>query len=147
MGIAAPAVPGVGRSGHASQAARTSKVTGLSLPNMCKPYVHAGIISSIVLWNTRDLGYLTVRAAARARTWRADERGQTPFAAGRLGSLTVAGDQVLLGPSIRVHEGEHRSVRLLGFGGSWGRGSGGSVRGFGGSGAGSWRVLRFDIRI
>ncbi len=38
-------------------------MTGLSLPNMCKPYVHAGVIESIVLWNTLDLGYLTVYAA------------------------------------------------------------------------------------
>ena len=62
MGIAAPAVPG------AAEAVRQSGrkdvvVTGLSLPNMCKPYVHDGIIKSVVLWNTRDLGYLTVRAA------------------------------------------------------------------------------------
>ena len=66
MGIAAPAVPG------AAEAVRQSGrkdvvVTGLSLPNMCKPYVHDGIIDSVVLWNTRDLGYLTVRAAARSR--------------------------------------------------------------------------------
>ncbi len=39
------------------------KVTGLSLPNMSRPYIKEGIIESIVLWNTLDLGYLTVRTA------------------------------------------------------------------------------------
>ena len=95
MGIAAPAVPG------AAEAVRQSGrkdvvVTGLSLPNMCKPYVHDGTIASVVLWNTRDLGYLTVRAAA-ALAGGTLSRGATSFDAGRLGALTVAGDQVLLG--------------------------------------------------
>jgi rhamnose transport system permease protein len=95
MGIAAPAVPG------AAEAVRQSGrkdvvVTGLSLPNMCKPYVHDGTIGSIVLWNTRDLGYLAVRAAAALASG-ALTRGATSFDAGRLGVLTVAGDQVLLG--------------------------------------------------
>jgi rhamnose transport system substrate-binding protein len=95
MGIAAPAVPG------AAEAVRQSGrkdvvVTGLSLPNMCKPYVHDGTIGSVVLWNTRDLGYLSVRAAAGVADGTLT-RGQSSFPAGRLGTLTVAGDQVLLG--------------------------------------------------
>jgi rhamnose transport system permease protein len=65
MGIAAPAVPGVAEA--VKQSGRTDvKVTGLSLPNMCKPYVKEGIIDSIVLWNTGDLGYLTVYAPMRS---------------------------------------------------------------------------------
>jgi len=95
MGIAAPAVPG------AAEAVRQSGrkdvvVTGLSLPNMCKPYVHDGTIGSVVLWNTRDLGYLTVRAAAALADGTLS-RGQSSFPAGRLGTLAVSGDQVLLG--------------------------------------------------
>ena len=95
MGIAAPAVPGAAEA--VRQSGRTDVVvTGLSLPNMCKPYVHDGIIKSVVLWNTRDLGYLTVRAAGALARGELT-KGQSSFAAGRLGSLTVAGDQVLLG--------------------------------------------------
>ena len=30
---------------------------------MCKPYIKEGIVDSIVLWNTVDLGYLTVYAS------------------------------------------------------------------------------------
>jgi rhamnose transport system substrate-binding protein/rhamnose transport system permease protein len=95
MGIAAPAVPGAAEA--VRQSGRTDvMVTGLSLPNMCKPYVHDGIIRSVVLWNTRDLGYLTVRASAAVARG-ALIRGQTSFAAGRLGTLVVDGDQILLG--------------------------------------------------
>ena len=39
-------------------------VIGLSLPNMNKPYVHDGWVQTVVLWNTRDLGYLTVLASS-----------------------------------------------------------------------------------
>ena len=39
------------------------KVIGLGLPNENKDYVHQGITESVVLWNTMDLGYLTVYAA------------------------------------------------------------------------------------
>ena len=95
MGIAAPAVPGIAEA--VRQSGRSDvKVTGLSLPNMCKPYVHAGIIQSIVLWNTRDLGYLTVYAAHALATG-ALERGDRALDAGRLGQIEVAGDEILLG--------------------------------------------------
>jgi rhamnose transport system permease protein len=63
---------------------------------MCKPYVHSGIIESVVLWNTADLGYLTVHAAnalARGRL----QPGTTSIDAGRLGGIAIAGDQILLG--------------------------------------------------
>ncbi|HET6318893.1 MAG TPA: substrate-binding domain-containing protein [Chloroflexota bacterium] len=95
MGIAAPAVPGAAEAVRQS-GRRDVVVTGLSLPNMCKPYVHDGIIRSVVLWNTRDLGYLTVRAAAAVARGELS-KGQRAFAAGRLGSLTVTDDQILLG--------------------------------------------------
>ena len=63
---------------------------------MCKPYVHAGVIGSIVLWNTGDLGYLTVQAAHALGTGRLAP-GETSIAAGRLGSIAVDKDQILLG--------------------------------------------------
>ncbi len=59
MGIAAPAVPGAAEAVRQS-GRQTVKVIGLSLPNLCKPYVHDGTVQSVVLWNTADLGYLTV---------------------------------------------------------------------------------------
>ena len=95
MGIAAPAVPGAAEA--VRQSGRTDvKVIGLSLPNMCKPYVKAGVIDSIVLWNTRDLGYLTVLAAHALATGTLAP-GSTALEAGRLGRIEVREDQVLLG--------------------------------------------------
>jgi rhamnose transport system permease protein len=95
MGIAAPAVPGAAEAVKQSGRADV-KVTGLSLPNMCKPYVHAGVIESIVLWNTVDLGYLTVHAS-RALSAGELQAGARELKAGRLGAIAVHGDQVMLG--------------------------------------------------
>jgi rhamnose transport system substrate-binding protein len=95
MAIAAPAVPGAAEAVKQSHRADV-KVTGLSLPNMCKPYVHEGTIESIVLWNTIDLGYLTVYTAD-ALGKNLLKRGDTSLKAGRLGTVKVNADQVLLG--------------------------------------------------
>ena len=63
MAICSPAVPGAAEA--VKQSGRTDvKVIGLGLPNDNKRYVHEGITDCVVLWNTMDLGYLTVYAAA-----------------------------------------------------------------------------------
>jgi rhamnose transport system permease protein len=95
MAIAAPAVPGAAEA--VKQAGRTDvKVTGLSLPNMNKQYVKAGVVESVVLWNTVDLGYLTVYAAHALGTGEL-KRGATDLTAGRLGRIEVVDDEVRLG--------------------------------------------------
>jgi rhamnose transport system substrate-binding protein len=95
MAIAAPAVPGAAEAVQQS-GRKDVKVIGLSLPNMCKPYVHSGVCESIVLWNTIDLGYLTVHAA-RALASGSLKAGDHELQAGRLGRIEVKGDQVMLG--------------------------------------------------
>ena len=95
MGIAAPAVPGIAEA--VKQSGRTDvKVTGLSLPNMCKPYVKDGIIDHIVLWNTGDLGYLTV-FVANSLSNGSFKTGDPKIKAGRLNEIEVVGDEVRLG--------------------------------------------------
>jgi rhamnose transport system substrate-binding protein len=95
MGIAAPAVPGAAEA--VRQSGRTEvKVIGLSLPNLCKKYVHEGIIQAVVLWNTADLGYLTVFTAAELAQNNL-QKGATSFEAGRLGTIQIQGDEVILG--------------------------------------------------
>jgi rhamnose transport system permease protein len=95
MAIAAPAVPGAAEA--VKQSGRTDvKVTGLSLPNMCRPYIKAGVVESIVLWDTVKLGSLAVVTADAVASGRL-KRGDTSFDAGPLGTFAVAGDQVLLG--------------------------------------------------
>jgi rhamnose transport system substrate-binding protein len=95
MAIAAPAVPGAAEAVKQSGRADV-KVTGLSLPNMCRPYIKDGVIESIVLWNTADLGYLTVYTANALSTGQL-KAGATEINAGRLGKIEVAGDEVRLG--------------------------------------------------
>jgi len=95
MAIAAPAVPGAAEAVKQSGRADV-KVTGLSLPNMCKPYIKEGVAASIVLWNTADLGYLTVYAA-NALTQGEMKRGDNKITAGRLGPIEIVDDEVRLG--------------------------------------------------
>ena len=95
MAIASPAVPGAAEA--VKQSGRTDvKVTGLGLPNASKPYLKDGVLDSAVLWNTRDLGFLTIYAAHGVATGGL-KPGAPTLAAGRLGSLEVRGDNVLLG--------------------------------------------------
>ena len=98
MVIAAAAVPGAAEA--VKQEGSSVKVIGLSVPSLCRSYVHEGIIESILLWNTIDLGYLTVRAGAALASGEL-AAGASAFAAGRLGTLEVQGDNVLLGVPFR----------------------------------------------
>jgi rhamnose transport system substrate-binding protein len=95
MAIAAPAVPGAAEAVQQS-GRKDVKVTGLSLPNMNKPYVHAGVVESVVLWNTVDLGYLTVYAANSLITGEL-KPADKEMRAGRLGMVEVAAGEVRLG--------------------------------------------------
>jgi rhamnose transport system substrate-binding protein/rhamnose transport system permease protein len=95
MAIAAPAVPGAAEAVQQSGRKDVS-VIGLSLPNLNKNYVHAGVVQSVVLWNTLDLGYLTVYAA-NALSNGALKRGDKVVAAGRLGNIEVVDGEVRLG--------------------------------------------------
>ena len=72
------------------------KVIGLGLPNDNKRYVHEGITDAVILWNTMDLGYLTIHAAKAVCEGRL-KQGDTTLVAGRLKQVEVAGDNILLG--------------------------------------------------
>ena len=95
MGIAAPAVPGIAEAVKQSNR-KDVKVTGLSLPNMCKPYIKEGIIDSIVLWNTGDLGYLTV-FTANALSNGSFKISDKKIQAGRLKDIEIVDGEVRLG--------------------------------------------------
>jgi rhamnose transport system permease protein len=95
MAICSPGVPGAAEAVKQSGRKDVS-VIGLGLPNDNKPYVKEGITDCIVLWNTMDLGYLTVYAADALANGTL-KPGDTSLKAGRLGSLEVKGDNVLLG--------------------------------------------------
>jgi rhamnose transport system substrate-binding protein len=93
VAISAPAVPGAGEAVQQS-GRKDVDVIGLSLPNLCKRYVHDGIVQAVVLWNTKDLGYLTVKTAALLVDGKV---AGTSFDAGRLGKIEIRGTEVILG--------------------------------------------------
>jgi rhamnose transport system substrate-binding protein len=95
IAISAPAVPGAAEA--VKQTGRDDvQVVGLSLPNLCKTYVHQGQIEAVVLWKTKDLGYLAVTAAADLARGTFPSR-QSEFEAGRLGKLRIVGTDIVLG--------------------------------------------------
>jgi rhamnose transport system substrate-binding protein len=102
MAISAPAVPGSAEAVQQS-GRKDVDVIGLSLPAICRLYVHNDLVQTIVLWNTRDLGYLTVYAG-----W-LDSQKKIPQAAtsirvGRLGDLEVRGSEIVLGTPLIINK-------------------------------------------
>jgi ABC-type sugar transport system substrate-binding protein len=90
---AAEAVEQAGKSGEIL-------VTGLCTPNDMKRFVKSGTVRTVVLWNSVDLGYLTVYVAEALATGKL-KKGATSIEAGRLGEMKVEGDNVLLGDILR----------------------------------------------
>jgi ribose/xylose/arabinose/galactoside ABC-type transport system permease subunit/ABC-type sugar transport system substrate-binding protein len=101
MDISAPAVPGSAEA--VLQSGRPDVyVIGLSLPTICRPYIHSGTVQTIVLWNTHDLGYLTVYAGWLDAQHKIPK--SSPFViAGRLGKLTVRGSEIVLGTPLIIN--------------------------------------------
>jgi rhamnose transport system permease protein len=100
MAISAPAVPGSAEA--VKQAGRKDvAVIGLSLPSICKTYIHEGIVPMIALWNTHDLGYLAVLASAQVVSGKL-KPGDTSMDGGRLGKIEVKGDEIILGAPLVI---------------------------------------------
>jgi len=96
MAICSPAVPGAAEAVKQAGKVGQVKVLGLGLPNENKRYVHEGVTDSVILWNTGDLGYLTIYAA-NALVQGTLKAGDRSFKAGALGEFPIAGDNILLG--------------------------------------------------
>jgi ABC-type sugar transport system substrate-binding protein len=96
MAICSPAVPGAAEAVKQAGKTGTVKVIGLGLPSENRKYVHEGVTQSVILWKTKDLGYLTVKAAADLAQGKL-KPGATEYDAGRLGTLKIEGDSIVLG--------------------------------------------------
>jgi len=94
VGFCSPAVPGAAEA--LARARREVRLTGVSLPALCRPYLEGGTVDSVVFWKARDLGYLSA-AAAHALASGSLEAGTASFRAGRLGNVLVIGDEIRLG--------------------------------------------------
>lgn len=104
MAICTPGVPGAAEA--VKQAGKTGqvKVIGLGLPNENKRYVHEGVTESVILWNTMDLGYLTIYAGTALAKDQL-RPGATSVKAGAMGSFEIKGDNILLGKPFIFNKG------------------------------------------
>jgi rhamnose transport system substrate-binding protein len=95
-GISSVAFPGAAEA--VKQAGKSGQVfvTGLSTPNDMKQYVKDGVVKSVILWNTKDLGYLTIRAAEAVANGKLKPDAKE-FEAGRLGKKKIENGNILLG--------------------------------------------------
>ena len=95
VGFCSPAVPG---AAEALKAAKRSdvRVTGVSLPSLCRGHIEEGLVDSVVIWKTRNLGYL-VGTSAHALATGGLEVGTVSLRAGRLGTVLVQKDEIRLG--------------------------------------------------
>ena len=96
MAICSPGVPGAAEAVKQAGKSGKVKVLGLGLPNENKRYVHDGVTSSVILWNTEDLGYLAVQAAVQAAKGEL-KAGAKSIKAGKLGEFQIEGDNIMLG--------------------------------------------------
>jgi rhamnose transport system permease protein len=102
MAISAPAVPGSAEA--VRQTGRKDvNVIGLSLPNINKPYVHGDVVQAVILWNTRDLGYLTVLASSMF-VEKKFQPGAGSIQAGRLGTINLRGSEIVLGAPLLMNK-------------------------------------------
>ncbi len=102
MAISAPAVPGSGEA--IRQAGRKDVfVIGLSLPSICRSYIHADVVQTVVLWSTRDLGYLSVYSSVLAAQGKLSA-GAASITAGRLGILQIRRSDIVLGDPLIINK-------------------------------------------
>lgn len=104
MAICTPGVPGAAEAVKQAGKAGKVKVIGLGLPNENKRYVHEGVTDSVVLWNTQDLGYLTIHAGAALAKDQL-KPGAPSFKAGAMGTFEIKGDNILLGKPFIFNKG------------------------------------------
>jgi ABC-type sugar transport system substrate-binding protein len=103
MAICSPAVPGAAEAVKQAGKSGEVKVIGLGLPSENRRYVKDGVTQSVILWKTEDLGYLTVHAATALAKGEL-QPGAATFNAGRLGTLQIKGDNILLGQPFIFNE-------------------------------------------
>lgn len=94
---AAEAIKQAGKSGQVN-------VTGLSTPNDMKPYVKDGTVKSVILWNTEDLGTLTVNVAQQLAQGKL-KTSDSSIKAGKLGEKKIVDKNVLLGDILVFNKG------------------------------------------
>ena len=102
MAISAPAVPGAGEAIRQA-GTKSVDVIGLSLPSITRTYIKGGVVQTVILWNTHNLGYLTVHAASLLAQNKL-QAGAVEMTAGSLGRVEIQGSQIILGPPLLINK-------------------------------------------
>jgi rhamnose transport system substrate-binding protein len=99
IGLTSVAVPAAAEAVRQEGKKGQVKVTGVSTPKDMRDYVKDGTVSTVILWNPVDLGYLTVFVCDLLHKGQMPENGT--IQAGRLGPITVKDREVLLGKPLK----------------------------------------------
>jgi len=101
-GIISPTTVGIAAAARALESVKKGgkvALTGLGTPNQLRQYVKDGTIKGFELWNPANLGYLAYYVAALLVEGKIKGNIGETFTAGKLGSYTIAANNVvLLGP-------------------------------------------------
>ena len=101
-GIISPTTVGIAAAARALESVHKGgqvALTGLGTPNQLRKYVKDGTIKGFELWNPANLGYLAYYVAALLVEGKIKGTVGETFTAGKLGSYTIAANNVvLLGP-------------------------------------------------
>jgi ABC-type sugar transport system substrate-binding protein len=100
IGLTSVAVPAAAEAVRQEGKKGQIKVTGVSTPKDMRDYLKDGTVQTVILWNPKDLGYLTVWVANLVRKGEMPENGS--IQAGRLGKINVDKREVLLGKPMRI---------------------------------------------
>jgi ABC-type sugar transport system substrate-binding protein len=65
VAVASSTIPGVARAVESTNKIGKVKVIGYGSPNTVRPFVKKGIMEASILWNPRELGFLTVWAGMK----------------------------------------------------------------------------------
>ena len=104
IGLTSMATPALG-SQYASASSKpdpnTVTMTGLATPNALKSYIldNSNPLKTGVLWNCMDLGYLAIQCGYQMAKGTLTD-SSTSVTAGRLGSLDISDQMVVLGPAL-----------------------------------------------
>lgn len=103
-GIISPTAVGIVAAARAIEAQDKGgkvAITGVGTPNGMREYVKNGVAESFILWNPKDLGYLTYYGTAKLLQGDIEGKPGETFKAGRLGERTVGDNgEVILGPPL-----------------------------------------------
>ena len=98
MAICSPAVPGAAEAVEQS-GRKDVNVIGLVAAQRQQAVRPRRLRQTVVLWNTRDLGYLTIHAGMQLLQGTLAAGAQT-MTGGRLGSIQIRGSEIILGPPL-----------------------------------------------